>query len=333
MFEGFANVWTPVALADELRPAAPFAVKVAGTKVVLFRDASGKVAALIDRCPHRGVALSLGKVQDGRIECPFHGWQLDGGGHVCHVPWNPDAKLKALRGVSVPVREIAGQIWIYTSAGEPSPPEPEVHETLLRPGIRISGGRIGWNTHWTRAMENMLDWPHLPFVHRATIGKSMIDRTGARMDIAWEERPWGAHTHIQIDGKPEPGSLDFRWPNQMNLHLPIPNKTMMMMVACVPVDESRTTMLLLMARDFMTSRVFDWFFHRANLRIAAEDRAIVESSFPAEIPPAGDERSVRTDAPTLMFRKRYYAELRKSPDRSSNAASLPVLQNNVPEPA
>lgn len=322
MFEGFANVWTPVALTSELTASAPLGVKVAGTPLVLFRDEEGKASALLDRCPHRGVALSLGKVKDGRIECPFHGWKLEGSGHVCHVPWNPDAKLGALRGVPVPTRELGGQVWIYTAPIEKPATEPEVHESLLRPGVRVSGFRVEWKTHWTRAMENMLDWPHLPFVHRATIGKDMITRSGgARMDVAWEERPWGAHTHIQIDGKPEPGTLDFRWPNQMNLHLPIPNKLMMMAVACVPIDGERTLMLMTMARDFLTSPIFDWFFHRMNARIANEDKAIVESSFPVEVPPAGEERSVRTDAPTLLFRKRYYAELRNGSDTNADGSS------------
>lgn len=312
MFEGFANVWTPVALTSELTSRAPLGVQVAGTPLVLFRDREGKPAALLDRCPHRGVALSLGKVEGGCIECPFHGWRLEGSGQVCHVPWNPDAKLAVLRGVTVPVRELGGQIWVYTAPIDAPTTEPEVAEGVLRPGVRVSGFRVEWKAHWTRAMENMLDWPHLPFVHRGTIGKGMIERTGKRMDIAWEERPWGAHTHIQIDGEPEVGALDFRWPNQMNLHIPIPGKFMMMLVACVPIDERRTAMLMTMARDFMTSPLFDRLFHRTNARIANEDKAIVESSFPAEVPPPAEERSVRTDGPTLLFRKRYFAELRNA---------------------
>ncbi|MEZ4301436.1 MAG: aromatic ring-hydroxylating dioxygenase subunit alpha [Polyangiaceae bacterium] len=332
MFEGFARVWTPVALAADLAPGAPLPVRVAGTPLVLFRDPHGKPTALLDRCPHRGVALSLGKVEDGRIECPFHGWKLEATGQVCHVPWNPDAKLAPLRGVSVPIRELGGQLWVYTDAVETPPTEPEVHESLLDPAIRISGVSVEWRTHWTRAMENMLDWPHLPFVHKATIGKSMRGRTSSRMDIAWEDRPWGAHTHIEIDGRPEAGSLDFRWPNQMNLHIPIPNRRMMMMATCLPVDETRTLMLLTMARDFMTSPLFDYFFHRSNLKIAGEDKAIVESSFPAEIPPPGDERSVRTDAPTLLFRKRYFAELKGSsaPDPARTSPRTPADKPSLP---
>lgn len=309
MFEGFANVWTPVAVAESLTTNAPLAVTVAGTPLVLFRGKNGAPAALLDRCPHRGVALSLGRVDQGCITCPFHGWKLEPSAQVCHVPWNPDAKLSTLRGVAIPAREVAGQIWVYTAPVETPPTEPSVHESLLSTGIRISGFDTIWNAHWTRAMENMLDWPHLPFVHRTSIGKSMVGKESSKMDIHWDETPWGAHSYIDIDGRRQEGGLDLRWPNQMNLFIPTRGKVFTMMVACVPIDATHTKMLFMVARGFLTSRSFDWIFARSNAKIANEDKAIVESSFPAEIPPAGAERSVRTDAPTLAFRKRYFAEL------------------------
>jgi phenylpropionate dioxygenase-like ring-hydroxylating dioxygenase large terminal subunit len=328
MFEGFARVWTPVAVSYDLRADKPLGVKVAGTGVVLFRDQQNRPVALVDRCPHRGVALSLGVVKNGCVECPFHGWQINGQGQTVHVPWNPDAKLETLHGTPIPARELGGQIWIYTAPGEQAPSEPEVHETLLRSDIRISGFSVEWKTHWTRAMENMLDWPHLPFVHKATIGRSMRGQIDQRMDVAWEDRPWGAHTHIAIAGEKQPGSLDMRWPNQMNLHIPIPNKVLLMMVACVPIDQHTTRMLLVVARSFLRSPVFDYFFRRSNAKIALEDKAIVESSYPSEVPPAGEEKSVRTDGPTLQFRKRYFAELQGSKAEPSGAEkrALPVVE-------
>ncbi len=289
---------------------------VAGTPVALFRDGEGRVAAMLDRCPHRGVSLSLGEVRGGCLACPFHGWEFDAKGSVCRVPWNPDAKLSTLRGVTFPTRELAGQVWIYTDPVEEPPSEPEVHASILAPGVRVSGFAVEWKTHWTRAMENMLDWPHLPFIHRKTIGRELQKKSAARMEIAWEEHPWGAHTSIKIDGRDEPGALDFRWPNQMNLHISPPGKLLLMLVSCVPIDEGRTRMLLTMARNFMTSPLFDIFFHKMNARIADEDRAVVESSHPAIVPPAGEERSVRTDGPTLAFRKRYFAELHASSARA-----------------
>lgn len=322
MFDDFAKVWTPVIVASDLGASRPIATEIAGTPVVLFRDKSGRASALIDRCPHRGVKLSLGVVKDGCIECPFHGWQLDGEGHVCHVPWNPDAKLQNLSGIALPTREIAGQIWVYTDPFEPPTSEPAVHEALLRPGVRICGEAVEWDTHWTRAMENMLDWPHLPFVHKGTIGRGMQGKTQARMEITSEERPYGLHTHIQIDGQREQSAtLDLRWPNQMNLDLSSKGRLMFMHVACVPVGPNKTRMLLMMARDFMTAPWLDWAFNWSNRKIASEDKLVVESSFPAEIPRANEEKSVRTDAPTLHFRKRYFAELK---GKSAGKRALPI---------
>ena len=61
MFEGFAKVWTPVMLARAVG-RKPVRFVLAGTPIVLFRGADRRIGALVDRCPHRGVALSLGHV-------------------------------------------------------------------------------------------------------------------------------------------------------------------------------------------------------------------------------------------------------------------------------
>jgi phenylpropionate dioxygenase-like ring-hydroxylating dioxygenase large terminal subunit len=309
-FPDFANVWTPVALATSLRPGQPLAVRVAGTPLVLFRGADGRPAALLDRCIHRGVALSLGRVRDGCIECPFHGWRYDAAGRVVNVPWNPDAKLATLASTGVPVRELGGQIWIYTSFSQAPAAEPQVHEAIVAPGVRVAGRAIDWQVHWTRAMENMLDWPHLPFVHAATIGRQLARRADRRMDIEVEDQPWGFRSRIRIDGELERGVLDFRWPNQMNLHIPIRNRLLFLMVACVPIDERRTRMVLMAARNFLTWSWLDRLFDRTNLKIALEDQAIVESSSPPAVPDAREEKSVRTDAPVLRFRRAYFERLK-----------------------
>ena len=216
MFRGFANVWTIAGSSRELKRGAPLALQVAGERLVLFRDGEGRARALVDRCPHRGVKLSLGKVVEGCLECPFHGWRFAGDGANCHVPWNPEAKRSPLGATPVPVRERGGLLWLYTAPGADAPGEPEAPEVLERPGVSVCTFATEWQTHWTRAMENMLDWPHLPFIHRRTIGHNLPLQPGSRMDIAWEERPWGGHTTITIDGKPQEGALDYRFPNAMH---------------------------------------------------------------------------------------------------------------------
>jgi phenylpropionate dioxygenase-like ring-hydroxylating dioxygenase large terminal subunit len=75
MFDLLPNIWTPVLPIAEIEHQ-PVAVEVAGEQIVLFRDAHDEIGALLDRCPHRGAALSLGRVgENGCLECPYHGWQ------------------------------------------------------------------------------------------------------------------------------------------------------------------------------------------------------------------------------------------------------------------
>src|SRR5690242_4663465 len=86
-FPGFAQQWTPLLFAHELG-ASLLPARLAGEDLVLFRGADGAPRALLDRCPHRGVALSLGTLVDGCVECPFHGWRFDGDGRRVAVPLN-----------------------------------------------------------------------------------------------------------------------------------------------------------------------------------------------------------------------------------------------------
>src|SRR5262245_47910943 len=87
MFDRFDMQWTPIELCARVGRGRTLRVSVAGEHVALFRSRRGALAALIDRCPHRGVALSLGKVtREGEIECPFHGWRFDAAGRCTAMP-------------------------------------------------------------------------------------------------------------------------------------------------------------------------------------------------------------------------------------------------------
>lgn len=306
MFENFANVWTVVGLAGDVIAGKPLAMRVAGERLVFFRDGAGKAVALLDRCPHRGVALSLGRVDAGEIECPFHGWRFDGAGRNCRVPWNPDAKREHLGAHALPAREAGGLLWLYT--GFETESEPYVSDTFSRPDAVVCGQSVTWRAHWTRVMENMLDMPHLSFVHRKTIGKQVGPAGDRRMDLASEETPFGARIFGSVDGAPRPSHLEYRYPNAMELFIDPPGKLLRLSAICVPEDETTTRLVLLTVRNFARSHWLDPVFRWMNRRIAREDQAVVESSLPVAVPSAG-EASVRTDAPTLAFRRIYRQKL------------------------
>lgn len=77
--------WHPVLLSREVREE-PVPVRLAGAELVLFRDADGRVAALEDVCPHRGMRLSRGSIVDGNIVCPYHGWAFAADGKAVVPP-------------------------------------------------------------------------------------------------------------------------------------------------------------------------------------------------------------------------------------------------------
>ncbi len=313
MFEGFAHVWTPVVLARQLK-GRPLPVQVAGEKLALFRDGKGGVGALIDRCPHRGVALSLGQVKDGCLECPFHAWRFDTAGTNCGVPLNPDVKRERLFATSVPAREVGGLIWVYTAPGATAPVEPTVPDGLTTGGLARTYLQVDWQAHWSRAMENMLDSPHVPYLHATTIGRFVrpLIKPGSRMDVTWEPTPYGGRTQGTVDGREGGGWLDFYRPNIMVLHIPIPGKVFRMHAICVPVAEQAVRMIVVGARSFATLPLLNPFFNYSNLKIVRQDQAVVESSDPVEVPPAASELSVPTDRATLQFRRYYYEQLKPS---------------------
>lgn len=76
-------LWATAFSAD-LKPGQTLAAFCDGEPIVLFRDADGVARALEDRCPHRRVPLSLGRVlANGLLQCGYHGWTFDGATGRC----------------------------------------------------------------------------------------------------------------------------------------------------------------------------------------------------------------------------------------------------------
>ena len=72
------NQWYVVLDASQVKDE-PVGVTRMGEKLVFWRDNEGKLSCLRDKCAHRGVELSAGVVvSNGRLQCPFHGFEYDG---------------------------------------------------------------------------------------------------------------------------------------------------------------------------------------------------------------------------------------------------------------
>lgn len=68
--------FTKAARLADLPPGTCRMVEVSGKQVAVV-NAGGALHALDDVCPHAGGPLSEGSVGEGKVTCPWHGWQFD----------------------------------------------------------------------------------------------------------------------------------------------------------------------------------------------------------------------------------------------------------------
>jgi len=159
--------WQPFALVDELpedRPAVD--VRVLGEDIVVFRDETGRYGALERRCAHRSGDLSYGRLEDGGLRCPYHGWLWDVGGTCLDQPAEPiDGRFcDRVRQPSYPCIESNGIIYGYMGEGD-APPLPgfDWHDAPLTHTFVFKGLQ---RANWLQATEGEIDPAHLSYLHR-----------------------------------------------------------------------------------------------------------------------------------------------------------------------
>lgn len=79
------NYWYVAAWSNELT-TEPLARRFLNEPVVLYRTSANQVVALEDRCCHRQLPLSLGKVIDDQLQCGYHGLLFASDGTCVDVP-------------------------------------------------------------------------------------------------------------------------------------------------------------------------------------------------------------------------------------------------------
>lgn len=146
-------------LASRALGKKPRRVEIAGRAYVLFRDASGRPAALLDRCPHRFAPLSRGRVRpDGRLACPYHGWHFDARGQG-QSPTQPSLTRCDVEAFQVVERH--GYLWL---AGLTTPLE--AFPTLGWEGYEFAGAfSMLFRAPLHVALDNFSEDEHTPFVH------------------------------------------------------------------------------------------------------------------------------------------------------------------------
>jgi phenylpropionate dioxygenase-like ring-hydroxylating dioxygenase large terminal subunit len=184
----------------------PVRREILGQPLVLFRTPDGRPHAFLDRCAHRNVPLSGGRMVGDRLECPYHGWQYDPDGVCRHVPsLVGDPEGRARRVPAYATTEEQGYVWVFPSGDDPRGRRPFSITGPGAPGVTVVRRELVLGCSAFQALENFLDVPHTAFLHRGLFrgGRSrelevVVRRThlGVEAEYLGEPRPEGIAARI-----------------------------------------------------------------------------------------------------------------------------------------
>ena len=170
----FPEGWYFVASRESILKAKLLQRTWMGEEVVAWCDGAGRVGVAVAVCPHLGSNLGPaagGRVRDGCLVCPFHGFEFDVGGQCVATPFAEPPRTAQLR--VFPTREASGMVFAWWGIdGRP----PQWHLPEDPPG-GADWSDLGFRTlrfagHPQETTENVVDLAHLRYVH----GYGNVDR-------------------------------------------------------------------------------------------------------------------------------------------------------------
>jgi phenylpropionate dioxygenase-like ring-hydroxylating dioxygenase large terminal subunit len=167
--------WFVAARSEQLH-RRPLSVSVLTLPLALGRTQQGNVFAFEDRCPHRHVPLSAGRITENGLQCIYHGWTFGADGKCRAIPGlAPDEPIPSIGVKTVECLEINGLIWVRlakASAGN----APDMAPPLSMTTPLVGATSLSWQTKWTAsvidALENFLDPLHTHTIHPGLVRKS-----------------------------------------------------------------------------------------------------------------------------------------------------------------
>src|SRR5262245_56556834 len=306
----------PIARSEEVTEELNV-FQLLGEDVLVYRNSQGQPVAFKDLCIHRGTRLSLGDVtSDGRIRCAYHGWEYAETGECVRIPSLPPGSSipRKARIFAYAAREAYGVVWVALEdpvAEVPACPNDEWDDPEWR-------GFLAFVQTWTssagRVLENFCDWAHLPWVHENLLGTR--DRAEVRPYDVWESDLQMGHT-IEQDEPLGPDDLystrltrnvfvvTVPFTVHLNRQEPEKGHETMISMSVAPVTPKLSTLYLWITRNHTREPEHDDTFRQFSEAVFSQDRRVVESQRPEEIPlDLRDEMHLKVpDAFSLVYRR------------------------------
>ena len=173
------EAWYPVFYIEDLDKNKPAKFTLLERDLAIWWDRNTNAwKAFDDRCPHRLVPLSEGRIaEDGLLECPYHGWAFKGDGSCDRIPQQPEGgtahNSKIACVAALPTAERQVLLFIYAGKSENAS---QVKIPIIEP---LENDTEKWTLFGTfrdlpydaiTLLENVLDSSHLPFTHHKSVG-------------------------------------------------------------------------------------------------------------------------------------------------------------------
>jgi vanillate O-demethylase monooxygenase subunit len=144
-----------------------------GEDVLLYRREDGAPVAIENRCAHRRLPLSMGRLVGDAVECGYHGLLYGADGRCLKVPGQ--ASVPDVRVRRYPLVERHRYLWIWM--GDPAEADAALipgFDRLDDPDVGITRIALKPQCHVQLVIDNLLDLSHLAYVHNTTTGNAAV---------------------------------------------------------------------------------------------------------------------------------------------------------------
>lgn len=255
--EMLRGCWYVVSPSAALKPGKMIGKKLLGEPVVIARGRDGKAFALRNICPHRGIPLSYGQVEEASVRCCYHGWRFDASGTCVEIPSlyeGQEIDISKISCRSYPTRERHGMIWVYFAANGEAPADGPMPEPDFLPDIAPEDGpaaaiMLPFACSIDHAAFGLMDPTHAAYIHTSWWFKKNATKLRPKeksfepADFGWRmvrHKIPPQNIVYKLLGQDVTTEIAYRLPGYRIEHVKGSKASLVSLTAMTPIDEENT---------------------------------------------------------------------------------------------
>ncbi|WP_421976416.1 Rieske 2Fe-2S domain-containing protein [Roseivirga seohaensis] len=271
------NIWYVACHGSLLKKGKTIEKEIDSEKILLGRDEQGKVFALRNQCPHRGIPLTYGNFDGCEIECCYHGWRFKTDGTCSKIPTlPPSSKLDVtkVRAPYYPLREVHGIVLIYLPKDMR---KPEDMDESLFPQFPLKEEAYfdfvtakPMSCSLDHSVIGLIDPAHVPFVHQSWFFRKKTNLKLKTKNFAPSHLGFKMVRHepsknsaaYKILKKEQTTEISFQLPGIRIEHIKVGENDIVIMTALTPVNENQTELIQFIYTDIGWFKYLKPIFYR-----------------------------------------------------------------------